>query len=143
MEGVYKRILSHPYVDIIKLKPSDLVQDYPHGCYLACNTPWVLVDHVLILMNVEEHWILARFDIKRMALFRYNSLRSGVDGAKVMCEMQRMAVIIPYLLLVSDFYNNRPKVDLKSTYYINKVEDATFDIFFVDGLPKRTGNWFD
>ena len=42
----------------------------------------------------------------------YNSLRSGIDYAKVMCEMQRMTVVIPYLLLLSDFYDKRPKVDL-------------------------------
>ena len=137
-KGASNRILSHPYADIIKMEPSDLVQDYPHGCYLACNTPWVLVDHVLIMMNVGEHWILTRFDIKRRALFVYNSLRSGVDDAMMMCEMQRMTVVIAYLLLLLDFYDKCPKVDLNSPYYKNKVEDATLDIFFVDGLPQQT-----
>ena len=71
-------------------------------------------------LNCGEHWILARFDIKRRALFVYNSLRSGVDDAKVMCEMQRMTVVIPYLLMLSDFYDKRPKVDLNSLFYKDK-----------------------
>ena len=140
MEGVYKKILSHPYVAEIKLKPLDLVQDYPHSCYLSCNIPWVLVDYVLIPMNVGEHWILARFDIKRRALLVYNSLRNGVDDAKVMCEMQRMALVISYILLLSDFYDKHLKVDLNFPYYKNKVENAALDIFFVDWLPQQT-NW--
>ena len=70
----------------------------------------------------------------------YNSLRSRVDDVKVMCEMQRMTVVIPYLLLLSDFYDKRPKVDLNSPYYKDKDVDATLDIFFVDGLPQQT-NW--
>ena len=68
----------------------------------------------------------------------YNSLRSGVDDAKVMCEMQRMTVVILYLLLLYAFYDKRSKVDLNSPYYKNEVEDATLDIFFVDGLPQLT-----
>ena len=104
MEGVCKKILSHPYASKIKLKLSDLVQDYPNGCYLSCNTPWVLVDHVIIPMNVGEHWIMDRFDVKKRALFVFNYLRSGVDNAKVICEMQRKTVVIPYLLNLYDFY---------------------------------------
>ena len=69
IEVVYKRILSQPYAAIIKLKPSDHVQDYPFGCYFSCNIPWVLVDQVLIPINVGDHWILARLDIKRRAPF--------------------------------------------------------------------------
>ena len=89
IEGVYKKILSQPNAEEIKLKSSDLVQDYPYGCYLSCNTPWVLVDHVLIPMNVGE-----RFDIKMRTLFVYNSFRSGVEDTKVMVHMQRMSVVI-------------------------------------------------
>ena len=135
MEVVYKKILSQPNAAEIKLNPSDLVLDYPYGCYLACNTPWVLVDHVLIPMNVGEHWILARFDIKRRSLFVYNSLRSGVNDDKVMADLKRMTVVIPYMLMLSDFYVKRPKVDLVSPFYKDKDLDAPLDIFLVDGLP--------
>ena len=55
MEAIYKKILSQPNAAEIKLNPLDLVLDYPYGCYLAYNTPWVLVDHVLIPMNVREY----------------------------------------------------------------------------------------
>ena len=113
------------------------MQDYLYDCYLSCNTLWVLVDYVLILMNVAEHWILDRFDIKIRALFVYNSLRSGVDDAKVMCEMQRMTVVIPYILLLSNFYSKQSKVDLNSLYYKDKNLDVPLEIFFVDGLPQQ------
>ena len=73
----------------------------------------VLVDHILIPMNVGEHWIIAQFDIKMRTLFVYNSIRSGVDDAKVMVHMQRMSVVIPHLLMLSD---KQPKVDLNSCY---------------------------
>ena len=89
-------------------------------------------------MNVGQHWILARFDIKCRALFVYNSLKSGVDDAKVMCEMQRMVVVIPYLLMLSDFYDKRLKVDLNSPAYKDKGLDASLDVFFVDGLLQQT-----
>ena len=74
IEVMYKRILSQPYDEIIKLKPYDLVQDYFFGCYLYCNIPWVLLDYVLIPMNIGKHWILACFDIKKRAIFVYNSM---------------------------------------------------------------------
>ena len=92
MEAIYKQILNQLNAAKIKLKPSNLVLDYPCGCYLACTTPWVLVDHVLIPMNVGEHWILAWFDIKRRSLFVYNSLRSADNDGKV------------YMLMLSEFY---------------------------------------
>ena len=138
IEGVYKKILSQPNADEIKLKSSDFVLDYPYGCYLYCNTPWVLVDHVLIPMNVGEHWILARFDIKHRTLFVYNSFRRGVEDSKVMEHMHRMTVVIPYLLMLSDFYDKRPKVDLNSPHYKLKDLDAPLDVSFVDGLPQQS-----
>ena len=74
----------------------------------------------------------------------YNSLRSEVDDAKVMCEIQRMAVAIPYLLMLSDFYDKQPKVDLNSPFYKDKELDTLLDIFFVDGLLNRQNdNCFD
>ena len=137
-EGVYKKILSQPNAEEIKLKSSDFVLDYPYGCYLSCNTPWVLVDHVLIPMNVGEHWILARFDIKQRTLFVYNSFRRGVEDSKVMVHMQRMTVVIPHLLMLSDFYDKRPKVDLNYPFYNFKDLDSPLDISFVDGLPQQS-----
>ena len=137
MKAIYKKILSQPNATQIKLKPSDLVLDYPYRCYLACNTPWVLVDHVLIPMNVGKHWILARFDIKMRSLFIYNSLRSTINDGKVMSEMKRMAIVIPYMLMLSNFYVKRPKVDLVSPFYKDKDLDAPLDIFLVDGLPQQ------
>ena len=136
IEAIYRKILSQPNVAQIKLKSSDLVLDYPYRCYLACNTPWVLVDHVLIPINVGEHWILVRFDIKR-SLFVYNSLRSAVNDSKVMSEMKRMVVVILYMLILSNFYVKRPKVDLVSLYYKGKDLDAPLDIFLVDGLSQQ------
>ena len=136
IEVVCRRILSQPYAEIIKLKQYDLVQNYPYGCYLACNILWVLVDHILMPMNVCDHCILARFDIKRTILFVYNSLRSGFDDAKVNCDLQRMAVVLSYLLLLPDFYDKCSKVDLQSQYYINKARDEPLDVFLVDELPQ-------
>ena len=57
---------------------------------------------------------------------------------ELICEMQRMTIVIPYHLLLYDFYDKCPKVDLNSSYYKNKVEDVALDIFFVDGLPQQT-----
>ena len=100
-----------------------------------------MVDHVLIPMNVGPHWILARFDIKMRVFFVYNSLRSVVDDAKVTCEMQRMAVVIPYLVMLADFYEKRWEVDLNSLYDKEKVIDASLDIFFADGLRQQK-DWY-
>ena len=91
-------------------------------------------------MHVGDHWIFAQFDIKRRALFVYNSLRSGFDDAKVKCDFQMMAVFLPYLLLLSEFYDKCSKVDPQSQYYINKAGDELLDVFLVDGLPQQT-NW--
>ena len=106
--------------------------------YLGTLHRFVMVDHVLIPMNVGQHWILARFDIKCWALFVYNSLRSGVDDAKVMCEMQWMAVVIPYLLMLPYFYDKQSKVDHNSLAYKDKELDAPLDVFFIDGLSQQT-----
>ena len=141
MEVVYKKILSQPNAAQIKLKPSDLVLDYLYGCYLACNTPWVLVDYVLIPMNVGKHWILAWFDIKRRSQFVYNSLRTAVG--KVMSEMKRMIAVISFMLTLSNFYVKRPKVDLYPFFIKAKIwMRCLIPSLLMDFLSKKNGNWF-
>ena len=54
-----------------------------------------------------------------------------------MCEMQRMEIVIPYLLMLSDFYDKRPKVDLNYSFYKDKDLDASLDIFFIDKLAQQ------
>ena len=69
-------------------------------------------------------------------MFVYYSLRSAVNDDKVMCEMKRMTVVIPYMSMLSEFYVKQPKVDLVSAFYKDKDLDALLDIFFVNGLPQ-------
>ena len=69
-------------------------------------------------------------------LFVYNSFRSGVDDGKVLGYMQKMSVVIPHLLMLSDFYDKLSKVDLNSPCYKDKELDGPLEISFVDGLPQ-------
>ena len=44
-------------------------------------------------------------------------------------EEQRMTVLIPYLLLFTDFYEKRDQNDLKSVYYADKENEASLNVF--------------
>ena len=96
--------------------------------------------------NPNEHWQVldfSLFDIKKRAIFVYNLMRSSFDDVKVRCDLQRMEIVLPYLLLLTDFYNKRFKVDLNSQYYINKVGDEPLDVsLLMDFLSKLIGNSF-
>ena len=71
-----------------------------------------------------------------MSLFVYNLLRSAGNDGKAMADMKRIAVVIPYMLMLFDFYVKRPKVDLVSSFYKEKDLDAPLDVFLVDGFPQ-------
>ncbi|XP_060960718.1 uncharacterized protein LOC133031267 [Cannabis sativa] len=67
--------------DISVLSLSHNVAQYIQGGKILCATPWHLVDHVVMPINVklQDHWICGRLNIVDRRIYLYNSLRSGSD----------------------------------------------------------------
>ncbi|KAF4391648.1 hypothetical protein F8388_005413 [Cannabis sativa] len=67
--------------DISMLSLSHNVAQYIRGGKILCATPWHLVDHVVMPINVklQDHWICGRLNIAERRIYLYNSLRSGSD----------------------------------------------------------------
>ncbi|KAF4377895.1 hypothetical protein F8388_018496 [Cannabis sativa] len=117
--------------DISVLSLSHNVAQYIQGGKILCATPWHLVDHVVMPINVklQDHWICGRLNIVDRRIYLYNSLRSGryMTTAKEACKS--FSVILPYYFSMLDFKGLR-----------NEAKFSTMELFpivVVDGLPEQ------
>ncbi|XP_060972005.1 uncharacterized protein LOC115717459 [Cannabis sativa] len=117
--------------DISVLSLSHNVAQYIQGGKILCATPWHLVDHVVMPINVklQDHWICGRLNIVDRRIYLYNSLRSGryMTAAKEACKP--FSVILPYYFSMLDFKGLR-----------NETKFSTMEPFptvAVDGLPEQ------
>ncbi|KAF4391944.1 hypothetical protein G4B88_007519 [Cannabis sativa] len=117
--------------DISVLSLSHNVTQYICGGKILCATPWHLVDHVVMPINVklQDHWICGRLNIAERWIYLYNSLRSGryMTAAKEACKS--FSVILPYYFSMLDFKGLR-----------NESKFSTMELFpivVVDGLPEQ------
>ncbi|KAF4361736.1 hypothetical protein F8388_026426 [Cannabis sativa] len=117
--------------DISVLSLSHNVAQYIQGGKILCATPWHLVDHVVMPINVklQDHWICGRLNIVDRRIYLYNSLRSGryMTAAKEACKP--FSVILPYYFSMLDFKG------LRNEAKFSTIEP--FPIVAVDGLPEQ------
>ncbi|KAF4365138.1 hypothetical protein F8388_011068 [Cannabis sativa] len=117
--------------DISVLSLSHNVAQYIQGGKILCATPWHLVDHVVMPINVklQDHWICGRLNIVDRRIYLYNSLRSGryMTAAKEACKP--FSVILPYYFSMLDF------IGLRNETKFSTMEP--FPIVAVDGLPEH------
>ncbi|KAM6576895.1 hypothetical protein CsatB_028732 [Cannabis sativa] len=117
--------------DISVLSLSHNVAQYIQGGKILCATPWHLVDHVVMPINVklQDHWICGRLNIVYKRIYLYNSLRSGryMTAAKEACKP--FSVILPYYFSMLDFKG------LHNEAKFSTMEP--FPIVAVDGLPEQ------
>ncbi|KAF4346954.1 hypothetical protein G4B88_009567 [Cannabis sativa] len=120
--------------DISVLSLSHNVAQYIRGGKILCATPWHLVDHVVMPINVklQDHWICGRLNIAERRTYLYNSLRSGPSGrymtaAKEACKP--FSVSLPYYFSMLDFKG------LRNESKFSTMEP--FPIVAVDGLPEQ------
>ncbi|KAF4356864.1 hypothetical protein F8388_011213 [Cannabis sativa] len=117
--------------DISVLSLSHNVAQYIQGGKILCATPWHLVDHVVMPINVklQDHWICGRLNIVDRRIYLYNSLRSGryMTAAKEACKP--FSVILPYYFSMLDFKGLRNEAKFSTM--------EPFPIVAVDGLPKQ------
>ncbi|KAM6548018.1 hypothetical protein CsatB_019694 [Cannabis sativa] len=117
--------------DISVLSLSHNVSQYIQGGKILCATPWHLVDHVIMLINVklQDHWICGRLNIVDRRIYLYNSLRSGryMTAAKEACKP--FSVILPYYFSMLDFKGLRNEAKFSTM--------EPFPIVVVDGLPEQ------
>ncbi|KAF4388154.1 hypothetical protein G4B88_021850 [Cannabis sativa] len=122
--------------DISVLSLSHNVAQYIQGGKILCATPWHLVDHVVMPINVklQDHWICGRLNIVDRRIYLYNSLRSGryMTAAKEACKP--FSVILPYYFSMLDFKGLRNETKFSTM--------EPFPIVAVDGLleQKQTEN---
>ncbi|PON89745.1 hypothetical protein TorRG33x02_144250, partial [Trema orientale] len=111
----------------------DIIVQYILDYYMHCNTPWVEVDHVLMLVHVHivEHRIVAHFDIHSKCLNVLNSLRGKYDDIKA---WETISVVLPYFLDMVGFSSARKDLKLSSEYYANKKPIDPFQVYMMDGL---------
>ncbi|KAF4368152.1 hypothetical protein G4B88_025074 [Cannabis sativa] len=117
--------------DISVLSLSHNVAQYIQGGKILCATPWHLVDHVVMPINVklQDHWICGRLNIAERRIYLYNSLRSGryMTAAKEACKP--FSVILPYYFSMLDFKGLRNEAKFSTM--------EPFPIVDVDGLPEQ------
>ncbi|KAF4400850.1 hypothetical protein G4B88_004393 [Cannabis sativa] len=117
--------------DISVFSLSHNVAQYIQGGKILCATPWDLVDHVVMPINVklQDHWICGRLNIAERRIYLYNSLRSGryMTAAKEACKP--FAVILPYYFSMLDFKGLRNEAKFSTM--------ESFPIVAVDGLPEQ------
>ncbi|XP_060968049.1 uncharacterized protein LOC133035792 [Cannabis sativa] len=117
--------------DISVLSLSHNVAQYIQGGKILCATPWHLVDHVVMPINVklQDHWICGRLNIAERRIYLYNSLRSGryMTAAKEACKP--FSVILPYYFSMLDFKGLRNEAKFSTM--------EPFPIVAVDGLPEQ------
>ncbi|KAF4366613.1 hypothetical protein F8388_004277 [Cannabis sativa] len=117
--------------DISVLSLSHNVAQYIRGGKILCATPWHLVDHVVMSINVklQDHWICGRLNIAERRIYLYNSLRSRryMTAAKEACKS--FSVILPYYFSMLDFKGLRNEAKFSTM--------EPFPIVAVDGLPEQ------
>ncbi|KAF4347747.1 hypothetical protein G4B88_000009 [Cannabis sativa] len=117
--------------DISVLSLSHNVAQYIQGGKILCATPWHLVDHVVMPINVklQDHWICGRLNIAERRIYLYNSLRSGryMTAAKEACKP--FSVILPYYFSMLDFKGLRNEAKFSTM--------EPFPIVAIDGLPEQ------
>ncbi|KAF4404174.1 hypothetical protein G4B88_014630 [Cannabis sativa] len=117
--------------DISVLSLSHNVAQYIQGGKILCATPWHLVDHVVMPINVklQDHWICGRLNIVDRRIYLYKSLRSGryMTAAKEACKP--FSVILPYYFSMLDFKGLRNEAKFSTM--------EPFPIVVVDGLPEQ------
>ncbi|KAF4357621.1 hypothetical protein F8388_007157 [Cannabis sativa] len=117
--------------DISVLSLSHNVAQYIQGGKILCATPWHLIDHVVMPINVklQDHWICGRLNIVDRRIYLYNSLRSGryMTAAKEACKP--FSVILPYYFSMLDFKGLRNETKFSTM--------EPFPIVAVDGLPEQ------
>ncbi|KAF4365767.1 hypothetical protein F8388_003436 [Cannabis sativa] len=117
--------------DISVLSLSHNVAQYIQGGKILCATPWHLVDHVVMPINVklQDHWICGRLNIAERRIYLYNSLRSGryMTAAKEACKP--FSIILPYYFSMLDFKGLRNEAKFSTM--------EPFPIVVVDGLPEQ------
>ncbi|KAF4391471.1 hypothetical protein G4B88_005542 [Cannabis sativa] len=117
--------------DISVLSLSHNVAQYIQGGKILCATPWHLVDHVVMPINVklQDHWICGRLNIVDRRIYLYNSLRSGryMTAAKEACKP--FSVILPYYFSMLDFKGLRNEAKFSTMEH--------FPIVAIDGLPEQ------
>ncbi|KAF4370032.1 hypothetical protein F8388_015828 [Cannabis sativa] len=117
--------------DISVLSLSHNVAQYIQGGKILCATPWHLVDHVVMPINVklQDHWICGRLNIVDRRIYLYNSLRSGRYMTAAKEAWKPFSVILPYYFSMLDFKGLRNEAKFSTM--------EPFPIVAVDGLPEQ------
>ncbi|KAF4369303.1 hypothetical protein G4B88_009686 [Cannabis sativa] len=138
--------------DMSVLSLSHNVAQYIQGGKILCATPWHLVDHVVMPINVklQDHWNCGHLNIVDRQIYLYNSLRSGryMTAAKEACKP--FSVILPYYFSMLYFkgLRNEAKFSTMEPFPIVGVDGllkqvtadcgvfvASFAEYFIDGKP--------
>ena len=78
--------------------PDSKISEYICGKSLQAGRPWSSVDEVLMPVNINEHWIMVRLNIKGKYLRIYDSIRNKGHDESVGKELSRYSELLPYFL---------------------------------------------
>ncbi|PHT65626.1 hypothetical protein T459_30051 [Capsicum annuum] len=70
---------------------------------MPCNNPWHTVDHILIPICVDGHWILTILSFKDRIIYVYDSMRGARHDEKIRSAVEPFAIVILYFLLAQTF----------------------------------------
>ncbi|KAF3640246.1 hypothetical protein FXO38_22215 [Capsicum annuum] len=108
------------------------------GFSILAGLPWYLVNEVYIPINYgdEFHWVLAVVVLRERPIRIYDSIsgRRRFDPSSEIQEMAKIAKIFPTYLDISDFLNQKVRIDWSMIEaYRNKMGNL-FDVEYVEGI---------
>ena len=131
-----------PVSDYNKLAAiSTVIAEYILGTYHCCATAWAHVDHVVMPVHVEvdAHFVLAHFDIKKRCLVVYNSLDGASHRKTAIDVVNPLAVLIPVYLENTGFYDARDDLDFTQGPY-SVPRSSPLEIVVAENVPIQE-NW--
>ena len=115
---------------------STIIAEYILGTYHCCATAWAFFDHVVMPVHVEvdEHFVLAYFDIKTRCLVVYNSLDGALHRKIAIDVVKPLAVLIPVHLENTGFYDARNDLDFTQGPY-SVPRSSSLGILVAENVP--------
>ena len=111
-----------------------MISEYMLGLSLPAGKPWSKVDDVLMPVNTNDHWIMARLSVKGKCLRIYDSIRNEGYDDHVAKELSRYSVLLPYFMFYLGLWTG--KVPTGSTVEFSNLKPL--GITWEKDIPVKT-----
>ncbi|KAH0754084.1 hypothetical protein KY290_024354 [Solanum tuberosum] len=94
--------------DVCCVDEEHIIGEYIIGYKVHVGIPWHLVDHIFVPVYVNDkfHWVLIVVSLNNKRINVCDSYKAAGHNASIMCEVKKLAQLIPLKLTVNDYYKN-------------------------------------